>query len=81
MINGEWDKRFISNGDHDFAVHKLNNIDKCWYPDTEYQKINPLEKHRLYSNQKKQNKSSDWSKRKYPTSVNAVSITRIYQMS
>ena len=29
-LNVKWDKRGISNGDHDFAVHKLNNIDKCW---------------------------------------------------
>ena len=75
MINGEWDKRGIANGDHDFAVHKLNNIDKCWYPDPEYQKMNHLEKRRLYLNKKKQKKSSDWSGHKAPTSVNAVSIT------
>ena len=30
MLNGKWDKRGISNGDNDFAVHKLKNIDKCW---------------------------------------------------
>ena len=51
MLNGEWDKRGIANGDHDFAFHKLNNIDKLWYPNPEYQKINPLEKRRLYLNQ------------------------------
>ena len=37
--------------------------------------MNPLEKRRLYLNQKKKNQSSDWSERKAPTSVNAVSIT------
>ena len=51
MLNGEWDKRGIANGDHDFAFHKLNNIDKLWYPNPEYQKINPLDKRRLYLNQ------------------------------
>ena len=72
ILNGEWDKRGIANGDHDFAVHKLNNIEKCWYPNPEYQKMNPLEKRRLYLNQKKQEKSSDWSKRKTPPFVTAV---------
>ena len=80
ILNGEWDKRGIANGDHDFAVHKLNNIEKCWYPHTEYQKMNPLEKRRLYFIQKNKNKSSDWYKRKALTSVNALSITMISQM-
>ena len=61
MINGEWYNKVIANFDHEFAVHKLNNIDKCWYPDLEYQKINPPAKSRLYLNQQEQNKSSDWS--------------------
>ena len=81
MLNGEWDKRGISNGDHDFELHNMNNIDKCWYPDTEYQNMNPLEKLRLYLNQQNQKKSSDWYERKAPTSVNAVSITMSYQIS
>ena len=81
MINGEWDKRGIANGEHDFAVHNLNNIDKCCYPIPKYQKMNSMHKRRLYLNQEKQNKSSDWSERKAPTSVNAVSTTMISQMS
>ena len=28
ILNGEWDKRGIANGDHYFAFHKLNNIKK-----------------------------------------------------
>ena len=40
IITGEWDKRGIDNGNHDFVVHKLNNIGKCWYHDPEYQKMN-----------------------------------------
>ena len=56
MLNGEWYKRGIAIGDNNFAVQKLNNIDKCWYPNPEYQKLNPLEKYRLYLNQKKQKK-------------------------
>ena len=75
MLNGEWDRRGIVSGDYDFAAHKLNNIDKCWYPNPEYHKMNPLEKRRLYLNQKKKKESSDWSKRKSPTSINAVSFT------
>ena len=75
MLNGEWDKKGIASGDHEFAAHKLNNIDKCWYPDPEYQKTNPPEKCRLYLNQQNQKKSSDWSERTYPTSVADVSIT------
>ena len=50
MLNGEWDNRGIASGDHDFAAHKLNNVDKCWYPDPDYQKMNPLEKRRLHLN-------------------------------
>ena len=80
MINFEWNNRGTANGDHDFAVHKLNNIYKCWHPDTEYQKMNPLEKRRLYLIQKNKNKSSDWYKRKALTSVNALSITMSSQM-
>ena len=38
MLNGEWDKIGIDNSDNDFLVQKLNNIDKCWYPNPEYQK-------------------------------------------
>ena len=52
MLSGEWYKRGIANSDNDFAVNKLNKIDKCWYPDPEYQKMIPLEKRRLYLNQK-----------------------------
>ena len=48
MRNGERDKRVISNGYHDFAVHKLNSIDNFWYPDPEYQNMNPQEKRKLY---------------------------------
>ena len=59
MLNGEYDNIGIANINHDFAVHNLNNIDKCWYPDPEYQKLNPLKKLRLYLNQQKQKKSSD----------------------
>ena len=81
IINGEWDNRGIANGDHDFAVHKLNRIDKWWYPNPEYQSMNPLEKRRLYLNQQKQNKLSNWSERRAPTSINAVSITMSFQMS
>ena len=80
MINCEWDNIGTANDDHDFAVHKLNNIEKCWYPHTEYQKMNPLEKCRLYFIHKKKKKSSDWYKRKALTSVNALSITMISQM-
>ena len=29
------------------VVHKLNNIDKCWYPKPKYQKMNHLMKCRL----------------------------------
>ena len=47
MLNGEWYKRGIAKGDHEFAVHKLNIIDKLWYPNPEYQKMNLLEKRRL----------------------------------
>ena len=36
MLNGEWDNSGISNGDDNFAVYKLNNIEKCWYPVPEY---------------------------------------------
>ena len=75
MIDGEWDNRGIYNGNHDFVVHNLNNIDKCWYPNPEYQKMNSLEKHRFYLNHKKQKKSSDWSERKAPNFANSVSIT------
>ena len=81
MIDGEWDNRGIYNGNHDFVVHNLNNIDKCWYPNPEYQKMNSLEKQRFYLNHKKQKKSSDWSERKAPTSVNAVYIAMSSQMS
>ena len=81
MLNGEWYKRGISNGDHEFAFNKTHNNGKCWYPNLEYQKMNPLEKLRLYLNQQKQKKSSDWYKRKAPTSVIAVYITMSYQMS
>ena len=81
MLNSEFDKRGITNGDHDFAVHKPNNIDKCWYPNPDYQYMNPLEKRRIYLNQKNQKKSSNWSKRKSPTSFNAVYITMSYQLS
>ena len=80
MINCEWDNIGTANDDHDFAVHKLNNIEKCWYPHTKYQKMNPLEKCRLYFIHKKKKKSSDWYKRKALTSVNALSITMISQM-
>ena len=80
MINCEWDNIGTANDDHDFAVHKLNNVEKCWYPDTEYQKMNPLEKRRLYFIQKKKKKTSDWYKCKALTSVNALSITTIPQM-
>ena len=80
MLNGEQDKRGISNGNHYFAVYKLNNIDKCWYPDPEYQNMNPLDKRRLYLNQQNQNKSSDWSERKAPTSFNDMSITMSFQI-
>ena len=75
MMNGEWDKRGIANGDHEFAVQKLNSIDNCWYPESKYQKMNPLEKRRFYLNQKRYNKFPDWSESKAPTSVNDVSIT------
>ena len=75
ILNGECDKRGISNGDHYFAVHRLKNIYKCWYTNPEYQKMNPLEKRRLSLNNQNQKKSSDWSERKAPISVNAVSIT------
>ena len=43
--------------------------------------MNPLEKRRIYLNQKNQKKSSNWSKRKSPTSFNAVYITMSYQLS
>ena len=75
MLNGEWDNRGIASGDHDFAAHKLNNVDKCWYPDPDYQKMNPLEKRRLHLNQQKKKKYSDWYKHNSPISINAVSIT------
>ena len=80
MLNGELDNRGVDNGDNDFAFHSFNNIDKCCYPDPEYQKMNPLEKRRLYFIHKKKKKSSDWYKRKALTSVNALSITMISQM-
>ena len=47
-------REVLPNGDHNFAFYKLSNIDKCWYPDTEYQKMNYLEKRRLYFNQQKE---------------------------
>ena len=50
MLNSEWDKRGIANGDRVFAVHRLKNIDKCWYPDPDYQNMDPLEKRRFYLN-------------------------------
>ena len=72
VLNGEWDNRVIANGDHDFVVHKLNYIDKYWNPDPGYQKMNPLEKRRIYLNQQKQKKSFDWSDCKASTSINTV---------
>ena len=42
--------------------------------------MNPLDKRRLYLNQQNQNKSSDWSERKAPTSFNDMSITMISQI-
>ena len=67
--DGSWDTAAILNGGHDFLAKKQVRVTKKWYPFNKYEKLEPLERHKLFIQQK-----ADGVKKPPVQSLNAVSV-------
>ena len=69
LSDGSWDTIAITNGNHDFLAKKQTHVQKKWYPLNEYVKLEPLERRKLFIQQK-----ADGVTKPPVRSVNAVSV-------
>ena len=54
LSNGDWDTRSIASGTHDALARRQVHIKDCYYPNSRYVELEPLERRMLFLNQQAQ---------------------------